>query len=197
MSLRRGLLILVALLAVAGVAQAVAWWPQLPERVASHFDLSNRVDGWMGRTAFLVLTVGLQVFLAVLFIALPVLLERLPDSLINLPDKDYWLAPARRSGSLAHMSSGLLAIGAATLMLLLVVFQGIFELNARLARDDLAGGRPADGAPAGGATAAGATLELSLPLPFLVVMALYLLTVAGVLAGMFRRFRNPDEKSSR
>jgi len=175
MNVRRVLVIVVAVLAVAALAQAAWWWPQLPERVASHFDMADRVNGWMSRTGFLAVTVVLQVLIAGLFLGLPLLIERLPDALINVPHKDYWLAPERRRSTLAHMSAGLMAVGCATLLLLLVIFQGIFALNASLAR-----GGAGDGTPV-----------LELPVPFLALMGLYLAAVAGCLVWMLGRFRKP------
>lgn len=151
---------------------------QLPERMASHFDLSNRVDGWMSRTPFLALTVGLDVLMAGVFLALPALLGRIPDALINLPHEDDWLAPSRRAESPARMATGLLAVGVATMLLLLVLFQGVFALNAELARATAAGG-------------AVAPRDLVLPLPFGALMGGYLLAVAVALAFMLLHFRKP------
>jgi hypothetical protein len=187
-AMRRTLLISVTLLLAAAVAQAVWWWPRLPERMASHFDLADRVDGWMGRQAFLVVTLGLQALMAALFLALPLLIGRLPDALINLPHKDYWLAPARREASLAHASCAVLAIGCATLLLLLVIFHGVYALNAELAR-----GAGTAAAEAG----TGAAPQLDLPVPFLALMGLYLVTVAGTLVWLLRRFRRPRDHAGR
>ena len=76
MVVRRVLAIVVAVLAVAALAQAAWWWAQLPERVASHFDMADRVNGWMSRTGFLVVTVLLQVLMDGLFLGLPLIIER-------------------------------------------------------------------------------------------------------------------------
>jgi uncharacterized membrane protein len=173
---RRVLLVVLLLLAAAALAQALYWAPQLPERVASHFDASDRADGWMGRSSFLVLLAVLHAVMLAVFIGLPLLLDRLPDALINLPDKSYWLAPERRAISMRHVGDSMLAIGCATLLLLLVIFQAVYALNADLARG-LSGG---SGVP-----------ELVLPLPFVAVMGLYVAVVAAVLARMLLRFRPP------
>jgi uncharacterized membrane protein len=176
MLVRRILMLLLALLALVALGQLLYWAPQLPDRVASHFDLSNHANGWMDRTPFLVLTGGVELLMAVLFGALPLLLGRIPDALINLPHKEYWLAPARRSESIARVSSSLLGVGVATMVLLLVIFQGVFALNAGLAR-----------ASANGS----ATQEVVLTLPFIALMAGYLGAVAIVLASMVWHFRKP------
>jgi hypothetical protein len=180
MVLRRALTELMALLTLAALAQLLFWGPQLPDRVASHFDLNDHVNGWMDRTPFLVITALLPVLMAGLFLGLSLLIARIPDALINLPHKDYWLAPSRRAESLAHTASCLLAIGCATQLLLLVIFEATFELNADL---------ESHAASAGGA--AGTVPQLVLPLPFLAVMGLYLATVATLIAWMLWRFRKP------
>jgi len=183
MPLRRVLVLVMSVLALALFAQALYWGPQLPERMASHFDLQNRVNGWMSRNGFLALTVGVEALMTVMFLALPLLLERIPDALINLPHKEYWLAPPRRAESLAQMSSGLLAIGCATLSLLFVIFHGIFALNADMARQ-------AAGQAAGRASGSDAAAP-DLSLPFLPLMGIYLAAVGGVTVWMLRRFRKP------
>jgi hypothetical protein len=180
MVLRRVLMVLMGALTLAALAQALYWGPQLPDRVASHFDLNDRVNGWMDRTPFLVLATVLPVLMAGVFLLLPLLLDRIPDALINLPNKDYWLAPSRRAESLARATSGLLAIGCATMLLLLVIFQSTFALNADLPSQ-----------PAAAPDAAGVVPQLVLPLPFLAVLGVYLATVAIVLVWMLRRFRKP------
>jgi ABC-type Fe3+ transport system permease subunit len=69
---------------------------QMPERVASHFNAAGEPDSWMTRA------VHLQ-FMAVFGTAFPVailvicyLVRFLPDGLINIPHREYWLAPERR-----------------------------------------------------------------------------------------------------
>ncbi len=180
MPLKRVLTLLMCLLALALFVQVAYWWPQLPERIASHFDLDNRVNGWMSRTEFLAVTLGLDVFMAGMFLVLPLLLEKIPDALINLPHKDYWLAPPHRAESLAHMASGLLAIGCTTLLLLLVIFQGLFALNAEIARGT-----------GGDASGSGAVAAPDLSTPFLPLMGAYLFAMMAVVTWMLWRFRKP------
>lgn len=70
---------------------------RLPERVASHFGPMGHADGWMSRTAYLGTFVGfvcgLSIFLPTVFYCV----RFLPASGINLPNRDYWLAPERRA----------------------------------------------------------------------------------------------------
>jgi ABC-type Fe3+ transport system permease subunit len=76
---------------------------QLPRRVATHFDSSGQPNGWMRRTALLR-------FMAVFGLAFPLLVPALmyvsrflPDRCYNLPNRDYWLAPARRPETMAYL----------------------------------------------------------------------------------------------
>jgi uncharacterized membrane protein len=177
MTLNRVLLAALLLLTLAIITQAVYWWPALPERMASHFDMSNRADGWMDRGPLLIVMSGVPLFMVALFVGLPLVIRRLPDSMINMPNKEYWLAPARREQSLADMNAALMAIGCATLVLLLVIYHGIFSLNAKLAL----AGEPLE-----------RDAHIVLPLPFVVVLGLYLLSVAAMLVWMLGRFKNPS-----
>ena len=116
-------------LALAHVVTAAVHRAELPQRVASHFDASGVPDGWMGRDAFLLLCVGVAVFVALLISGIGWLTPRLPNALINVPHKEYWLAPERRYATLRRMATMLAAIGIATLLLLLVVFHLTVRAN--------------------------------------------------------------------
>ena len=76
---------------------------QLPSRVATHFDGSGRPNGWMSRTDHLrfmtVFGLGFPLFVPALIYAC----RLLPDRYYNLPHRDYWLAPARRTESMAYL----------------------------------------------------------------------------------------------
>jgi serine/threonine-protein kinase len=69
---------------------------QLPDLVATHFSGSGKPNGWMSRSAN-------QTFMLIFGLAFPLFIvvlcyvtRFLPASTINLPNKDYWLAPERR-----------------------------------------------------------------------------------------------------
>lgn len=66
---------------------------QLPERIASHFDATGTVDGWMDKTAFTtsILSVGLGI--PAVFVSIIYLMRFLPTRYLNLPS-DRWREPA-------------------------------------------------------------------------------------------------------
>ncbi|MEM7204725.1 MAG: DUF1648 domain-containing protein [Planctomycetota bacterium] len=93
----------------------------LPERVASHYDLAGRADGFSDRGTYLATLSGVCLALVALFALVRWLLPRLPNDLINLPHKDYWLAPDRRAASLQRIGNCLSWIGVATVALMTAI----------------------------------------------------------------------------
>jgi uncharacterized membrane protein len=119
-------------LVLAALALALVYYPQLPEYMASHFDGSGQANGWSSKAFFF----GLQAFVLVVvtacFAILPAAIEGLPPRLVNLPNKDYWLAPERRAATMASISSALTWFGCAVLAFLLAVTWLVIRVNLRL-----------------------------------------------------------------
>ena len=147
---------------ILALVQGAVYYAQLPDVVASHFDAAGqggRLDGEAG-----VRGDGpgdprrhLPLFLGVGAI-------RWPDQMVNLPHKEYWLAPQRREATWGQVRRYLDLLGAATLAFLLVVQQGVIEANLDAASRRL----PAD--------------------TFWWSFATYLAVVALLVAAMVRRF---------
>ena len=110
-------------------AQAAYYYPLLPDRVASHFGVSGRPDAWEGKGVFMMIYLGVVAFIAVLFFGMRHLLGRIPSSLINLPNKDFWLSPERRQETLDLLSQQFHWFGSATLLLLLDIFHQAFRVS--------------------------------------------------------------------
>lgn len=77
----------------------------LPERVATHFGAGGAADGWMSRSGYAVFITLIGIGAASMSAAIFVLVGRLPVEWINLPRRDYWLAPERRAETLAWLQS--------------------------------------------------------------------------------------------
>lgn len=92
-------------LLAAGVLQCVHDFPLLPERMASHFAASGSANGWMTKPQFfLVYGVVILPALALEF-WVPRRIARTSGDRLNLPNKEYWLAPERRADTFAYFES--------------------------------------------------------------------------------------------
>lgn len=101
----------------------------LPEVMASHFDGSGRPNGYQSKAAFAATSLGLSVGNLLLFALLPALLRRLPTSMINMPHREYWLAPQRKAQSLERLFGYLDWFACATIALLVAVFELVVRAN--------------------------------------------------------------------
>ena len=90
---------------VLAIGAAFVWWSSgaLPEVVASHFGAGGAANGFMPRGQY----IG---FMLVLVLAVPALIffagrlaSSLPVRFVNLPHKEYWLAPERRAATLGSL----------------------------------------------------------------------------------------------
>jgi serine/threonine-protein kinase len=76
---------------------------QLPDLVATHFDGSGRPNGWMSRSSHLLFTLVLGLAFPLFVVAILFVVRFLPDSIINIPHRDYWLAAGRRADTFAYL----------------------------------------------------------------------------------------------
>lgn len=120
-----------ALLLLAGVAvvQLLYYYPAMPDTMASHFDGAGRPNGFQSRDGFFALTAAMLGMVVVLFGGFRFLFRVLPARAINVPDREYWLAPERFDDTIDFMVRQMEWMGVATLLLLILVLQGVFEAN--------------------------------------------------------------------
>jgi serine/threonine-protein kinase len=89
---------------LAGVAIALLLSaPQLPARVASHFNGAGAPDGWMSRGAYLWLMAGIGFGMTAFLVGVFYSIRFFPPSTINMPRRDYWLAEERRQETFAFI----------------------------------------------------------------------------------------------
>ena len=80
----------------AFVVGMAATYARLPERMASHFDANGVANGWMSRDGYVWFMVGVVTFGSLTMVAALGLIRYLPNAVVNIPRRDYWLAPERR-----------------------------------------------------------------------------------------------------
>ena len=107
--------VLFFVIVLAALAQCLHDFPLLPDRMASHFAASGAANGWMTKTQFFA-TYAL-VFLPALLVEFWVSgrIAKKPDAKLNLPNKEYWLAPERRAETFGYFDSFLAWYGCAFL----------------------------------------------------------------------------------
>ena len=101
----------------------------LPARVATHFGANGQPNGWMARDTHTVTQIGITIFIGGLFAALSLFLPRMPDNLINLPHRDYWLAPSRRAETFAWITGMLFCLGTTSQAFLAYIFHEVARAN--------------------------------------------------------------------
>ena len=87
--------------------------PWLPERVATHFGLEGHPNGWMTRTGYFAFVTAFPLLLALFFAGIAALTRVLPARFVNIPNRDFWLAPERRAATsvlIRHWLAGLLCL---------------------------------------------------------------------------------------
>lgn len=121
-------LIFVLLMLYAAV-HFTAVYPQLPSVVASHFDGRGVPNGWQPKQAFFQVLVVVSVLVAVIGFAIPKIITFLPPQLINLPNKNYWLAPERLAETMAFLNGHSAWFGCALFLFNILVFDYAIQIN--------------------------------------------------------------------
>ena len=118
------------ILAVAAfVVQMMYIYPNLPAIVASHFDAAGNPNGWMDKGFFLVFEIGLIVLVVGEFLLVPRFVRRLPPSLVNMPNKEYWLAPEHIDETMTIFRNYFEVFGGVIVILFVVVNQFVYAAN--------------------------------------------------------------------
>jgi uncharacterized membrane protein len=120
---------MLALLALA-VAQAVISMPVMPNPMASHFNGSGVPNGWSTPQQFFGGILVIELLVAAAFMLMSPF-SKLSDQRINLPHKDYWLAPQRRAATIARLQAIMLEFGLITMALLIYAVHLSIAANLR------------------------------------------------------------------
>lgn len=111
------------------LVQVFIYRANLPDPVASHFGAHGHADGWMPKSSMLFFHIGLQAVMAACLVGIARLGQYLPDSLLNMPNRDYWLKGDRRRETLEYTEALLTLIAGLTAVLLLGTFQLVYQAN--------------------------------------------------------------------
>jgi uncharacterized membrane protein len=110
---------------LACLLETARLWNITPEQMAAHFNIQGDPDRFVSKAQFFWFEI--QTFLTVILVSLPLqlLFLVLLPGLINMPNREYWLAPERRAETLGRLSS----FGAVLFGVILLVVQAAFEIS--------------------------------------------------------------------
>lgn len=114
---------------IISIALPAFYYSHLPDTVASHFNINNTADGWMSKKSFLIVQLATTVVLSGMFLLITYFTPKFPNSIINLPNKEYWLNTERREESLKIFQRFIYWFGSLTLLFLTLVFQEVYLVN--------------------------------------------------------------------
>ena len=120
---------ILVVLTVVSAVQHAWYWPQLPDRVATHWGFDGQPNGWMTRTGATLTLCGIQIGMPLFLAAVTSLASRLPDSMMNIPNREYWLHPDRRSATLEWMNRMMAWIAVLTSLFMIVIGHLAFTAN--------------------------------------------------------------------
>jgi uncharacterized membrane protein len=114
---------------LAALARCIYFYPLLPERMASHFDISGVPNGWMAKPVFFGIYAGVWALSSVVLFVPSRTIAGMPASRINLPNKEYWLAPERRPATIAYFERSFAWFGCAVLVLVVLALDLAMQAN--------------------------------------------------------------------
>ena len=102
-------------------------WGIAPSQMAAHFDIQGNPDRFVSRAEFF--WYQIQTVLVVIGVSIPlqVIFLVLPANLINMPNREYWLAPERRDETIGRLTS----FAAMMFGIILLAVQAGFELSVK------------------------------------------------------------------
>ena len=155
--------IAILILFVLTMLHIAIYYDSLENPVGSHFDAQGRIDGWMPKASLVATYVLTQLLLPALLLVIGKLPYILPESTINLPNKDYWLAPDQRAETLGTIEAMLAWVSVVTMALMIAIMHVTFLVN----------------------------LEVTTPTNslFLVIIITYSVLVMGLVAWVVLRFK--------
>jgi uncharacterized membrane protein len=118
-----------ALLALYAAVHFSYNYPQLPGVVASHFNAQGLPNGWQTKSAFFAVFVGVSVLAVLVGFGIPRIISAIPPRLINLPNKQYWLAPQHLEETRAFLNTYFAWFGCAVFLVMILTFDYAIQSN--------------------------------------------------------------------
>ena len=101
--MRIGRIIFVVALLIC-VVEMFRLWGISPQQMAAHFNAQGDPDRFVTKPEFFWFQIQTLFIVVLVSLPLQVLLLVVPPNLINMPNREYWLAPERREETLGRLS---------------------------------------------------------------------------------------------
>jgi len=124
-----GALVSLICLTVFAVVFIIYTTRYLPDSVVTHFGAGNQANGWMSRAGYLLFMLAFLIGVSVLVSFVVGTLPRKFPHWTNIPNRDYWLSPARREESLRYLSARGKRLGCLIVMMMLGMHYVILKAN--------------------------------------------------------------------
>ena len=124
---RRSAILVFLILCACSVWHALHYYAALPAMIPRDSFEAGPSDALTSKVTLLQIYLIAVAGTAFCFPGLGLLITRMKVSRINLPNKEYWLAPERKQRSLDFMVAYTAWFGSATLLFLMRIFHGCFR----------------------------------------------------------------------
>ena len=121
--MRIGRILFVAVLVLC-LFEMARLWSISPLQMAAHFNALGEPDRFVSKPEFFWGQVQTLFVIVLVSLALRVLFLVIPPNLINMPNRDYWLAPERKEETLGRLSD----FGSLTFVMILLAILAGFEI---------------------------------------------------------------------
>jgi uncharacterized membrane protein len=116
-------------LVVYGAVQGHYYASKLPDILATHFGGRGQPNGWQTHSAFWATEIFVVSLATLVGFGVPAILNTISVSLINVPNKEHWLAPDRRESTFAYFQTMFAWFACGLLAFLLFVNELVFRAN--------------------------------------------------------------------
>jgi uncharacterized membrane protein len=101
----------------------------LPAVVATHFDFRGKANGWMTRSKHLYFTLALGTLTPLFIVGVFAFVRRRQGWGLNIPNKEYWLAPERRAETFDYLSRQGLWLATLMAVFQAAIYKSILDAN--------------------------------------------------------------------
>ena len=122
--MRIGRIIFVAALLLC-VVEMFRLWGISPQQMAAHFNAQGDPDRFVTKSEFFWFQIQTLFIVVLVSLPLQVLLLVVPPNLINMPNREYWLAPERKEETLGRLSD----FGSLMFGVILLAILAAFEIS--------------------------------------------------------------------